>query len=639
MTIRITLPAAWDAFRTEANAKGETRHEQCWDVVGEQLNKPIRKVVPEYYEKLELGDKNIAMSKRGEILDLYWGRIEQDGAALVGLGKALENLSTTINTNVGELAAHWSGESYDAFTAAMGKIRTTLDAYAQAAEKVGGVLLEAMTQARAMYQDYATATQESLKFDWISRVEQWHKMDDGSGFALAELCPDSSGHPCQKNNDEQRRILDKRFTTDRLWRNCAIDPCNADAGRVIIMYRRMVDEADDGRDKIRKRVRDWCDATNDFKEQIKSLLEIATGNLYKLAQSQAFSSLRIVGGTGGQPAGGEGDVGAGDSGYPSSGGGGYPEGGGSTAEPIVDPTTAAAEPEPTPEQPAPDAAMADPAVETTDPAADTATDASVTITDGDRTIGVTDGDGGHVKVTVTDSAGTTKTYDLDFDAASGLPSQATGAQPADGVEQVPARTDGKCVIQDGDVTITAERPLFAPDQITLTVDDGTGAPNTYALDFADAETPDTAAGVASTDQPQTGVAEGTADQSSSGAAQETPTEAPAEPANDSQNDNLTSPQASVEDARGSVSGVLVPEQPDGEAGLAVAPDAAQPENDTGSMVGAGLPMMGAPGTSSGDDDGRAGSGWSVHGDLFDAGEPVYSMHGVLGDDDADRTDR
>jgi hypothetical protein len=606
MTIRITLPAAWDAFRTEANAKGETRHEQCWDVVGEPLNTPIRKVVPEYYEKLELGDKNIAMSKRGEILDLYWGRIEQDGAALVGLGKALANLSTTIDTNVRELAAHWSGESYDAFTTAMGKIRTTLDAYAEAAEKVGGVLLEAMTQARSMYQDYATATEESLKFDWISPPDQWHKMNKDTAVDLAMDCP-TVPLMCEKLDDQAVALIDGKFATTRQLDICKTDPCDDNLERVLIMYGNLVKAGSDGREKVRKSVRDWCDATDDFKAQIKNLLEIATGNLYKLSQSQAFSSLRIVGGAagGGQPAGGDGD----DGGYPGSGGGDYPEGGGSTAEPIVDPTTAAAEPEPMPE--APETAVADPAVAATEPPPD----AAVTITDGDRTIGVTDGAGGHVKVTVTDSAGVTKTYDLDFDAASGLPSQATDEEPAEGVEQVPARTDGKCVIQDGDATITAERPLFAPDQITLTVDDGTGTPNTYTVDFP--ETPDTAAGQDEAPPP-------------SGAASTDDS--------DSQKSDLTAPQSSVENARGSVSGVLVPEQQGGEAGLAAAPDAAQPQHDTGSMVGAGMPMIGAPGTSSGE-GGRAGSGWSVHGDLFDSGEPVYSMHGVLGDDDAERDDR
>jgi hypothetical protein len=47
-----------------------------------------------------------------------------------------------------------------------------------------------------------------------------------------------------------------------------------------------------------------------------------------------------------------------------------------------------------------------------------------------------------------------------------------------------------------------------------------------------------------------------------------------------------------------------------------------------------MPIMGTPGsTTATTETGRAGSGWSVHGDLFDAAEPVYSMHGVLGDED------
>jgi hypothetical protein len=93
-------------------------------------------------------------------------------------------------------------------------------------------------------------------------------------------------------------------------------------------------------------------------------------------------------------------------------------------------------------------------------------------------------------------------------------------------------------------------------------------------------------------------------------------------------DQTTNPQSLVGEQRGSLSGVLRSDQQDGEAGLASAPDAASPQSL--GMVGAGMPMVGG---SQGGDEGRAGSGWSVHGDLFDSGEPVYSMHGVLGDDD------
>lgn len=673
MTIKVTLPDAWQAFTAEARTKDGTHHEQCWDVVGEPLNGAVRETVAEYYEKLELGDKHVATSKRAEILDLYWGRIEQDGAAIRGLGKALASLSATIKANVDELGAHWSGESFESFSTAMGKIRTTLDAYSAAAGKVGDVLLEAMTQARAMYADYAAASQETLTFTWISPPEQWRKLDSGSGDRLAEVCPDSAGHPCQKDNDEQKQILENHFVTDRLWDSCAADPCDANAGRVIIMYRNLVKAGDEGRDAIRERVDQWRDATDAFKENIKSLLEVAVGNLYALAQSQAFSSLRVVGGAagGGEPVGGEpvsGEpVGGGPvSGEPVSGGGdvsgGAPgDGGAVSAEPIVDPVTAP-EPEPVPE-----------------PAAEVADPATVTITDGDHTIGVSNpGVEGHVTVTVTDAEGTTKTYDLDFGAASGLAQPGDGEPAAEGVERVPARTDGKCVIQDGDVTVTAERPLFAPDQITLTVDHGTGAPAKYTVDFPDvpevgADSP-TDQGSAGTDPVSQGpmaadpVGQAPVGQSpmvtdsggqARAAGQETqapgrpvvePVAAGADPVAgaatpvpgetaDVKAHHLTSPQAWTQEARGSVSGVLVPEQSDGEAGLASAPDAARPQReDATGMAGAGVPLMGGPGAS-GSEPGRAGSGWSVHGDLFDSGEPVYSMHGVLGDDDAERTDR
>ncbi|MFL6124028.1 MAG: hypothetical protein ACJ73U_30975, partial [Actinophytocola sp.] len=678
---------------------------------GDPLDKPIRDVVPAYYEKLGLGDKNIAMSKRGEILDLHWGRIEQDGAALNGLGLALENLSGAIDANVREVGKQWSGESFDAFRTAMDKIRTTLDAYSAAAKKVGGILLEAMTQARSMYQDYASATQQSLSFTHMPPPDQWHKMDERTGVHLASVCVVPPPF-CKKDDGAVTPILKDQFATTHQLASCEAESCEMNLERVRLMYTHLVRSGKDGREKIRKIVHDWCGATDQFKENVESVLKIAVDNVHALARSQAFSSLKVVGGTGdGQPTGG-GDPGS-DSGGSPAPGGGYPDGG-AAVEPIVEPTTT---PEPSPE-PAPepdqaqDAAAAEPPADPseptppTDPAADPG---AVTINDGDRTIGVSDKGEGHVNVTVTDASGTTRTYDLDFDAASGLLRSADGQPAPEGVEQVPARTDGKCVFQDGDVTITAQRPLFAPDQITLTVDDGTGKPTTYTVEFpdtpADAQPPATeagagdTAGAGSTDSTAgagntagagttagadstvragtTAGADGAipsgADPAAAAPATDstaipthsatgttgtapplTPTSA-SDPTSDStsetgtraapaaaftsdQANQLTSPQSAwSENARGSVSGVLSPDHPNGEAVLAAAPDDAQP--DTGGMIGAGLPMIGHPGGGNAGEVGRAGSGWSVHGDLFDTGEPVHSMHGVLGDGDFERTDR
>lgn len=714
--MQVHLPDAYGAYKVQALSLSDTRHEQCWDVVGEPLNVPIRETVPDYNEKLELGNRSDSTSKRGLILDLFWGRIEQDGAALTGVGAAMENLAETINANLTELEAEWSGESFEAFKAAMVKIVSTLTAYGDAAKTIGEVLIEAMRQVRELYGDYAERSAEMLKFDKISSPELWIKMDFDTGLRLADAC--GGAHPCQKNEDEQRGILDGQFTTDRLYKICEADPCSSNAGRVNIMYNRMCDEGERGRNWIRDQIKGWYDSTDSLITGINELYDTAIGNLYKLSSAEVFSDLRLVGGAaGGQPAD-TGDVSGGGGGSP---GGGYPGGGGgggyaadAGAEPIVDPGTAT---EPAPEPPATDTEPAATAPDqSTDPAApDAATgqQETVEIKDGDRTISVTSPDGeGHVKVTVDDGTGKTKTYDLDFDAASGMAPRppatdaATGAdfgpdgqaavgpdgqpvvgpdgqpvvgsdgqpavgpdgQPVADAEQVPARSDGKCVIQDGPLTITAERPLFAPDTITLAVDDGSGTPTTYTLDFADAADADASdpgaapaaatagpGGAASSQQASAGAT--ATDQTADPAAEAQPNAADptaepaagaqsttaepaasagpvaAEPATDAA--HATTAQAWTGDQSGSVSGVLVPDQPDGEAGLASASDDAEPKQaESGGMAGGGMPMMGAPG-GGGAEAGRAGSGWSVHGDLFDTTEPVYSMHGVLGNDDRD----
>ncbi|PPK69582.1 hypothetical protein V5P93_006773 [Actinokineospora auranticolor] len=167
---------------------------------------------------------------------------------------------------------------------------------------------------------------------------------------------------------------------------------------------------------------------------------------------------------------------------------------------------------------------------------------TVTISEGGRTIGVQSPDGaGHVKVTVDDGSGKPKTYDLDFGASTpgqgqlgpdgkpvvgpdgkpitdgaegrplgpdgrpvnGVDAQTRGmpvdgaigpdGRPVDGaigpdgkpvdVQHVQAGPDGKAVIHDGDVTITAERDPGSPDTVKITVDDGTGEPVSYTVDF------------------------------------------------------------------------------------------------------------------------------------------------------------
>jgi hypothetical protein len=323
-------------------------------------------------------------------------------------------------------------------------------------------------------------------------------------------------------------------------------------------------------------------------------------------------------------------------------------------------------------------------------------DGAVTIKDGDRSISVTSPDGeGHVKVTVEGADGKAKSYDLDFDAASGMeprPGADGGKAGEPGAERVPAGTNGQCVIKDGPLTITAERPLFDPGTIKLEVDDGVNEPTVYTVDFdetpGDADQPADGRAATTDGAPTDGAAkDGTAtgsdpaangrqpdgaatngrqpESATTGYAADTPATdttatdttaadgspaAAGSPAPDGtaadgaaaesaggkgNNEQLTSPQAVLPGDPGAEPepepGPIVPDQSTGEAGLASAGEG-EPADSAGNSAAGAMPMMAGAGAGAGE-AGRAGTGWSVHGDLFDNHDPVYSMHGVLGEDD------
>ncbi|MBV9843513.1 MAG: hypothetical protein JOZ47_00365 [Kutzneria sp.] len=178
------------------------------------------------------------------------------------------------------------------------------------------------------------------------------------------------------------------------------------------------------------------------------------------APQQPHSAGGGAGGGGGAPAG---------RGAPS-GGGGIPGGGGAPSIPEM----------PKPVMPAaaqlPDPAHGDPR--------SAGHPESVTITEGDRAIQVESPDGqGHLKIQVDDgSGGPGKSYDVDFDAPGTV-----GDQPVTAPGQptaVHAGADGRSVIQDGALTITAERSGATSGEVEVTVDDGSGK-HSYTIDSAD----------------------------------------------------------------------------------------------------------------------------------------------------------
>jgi hypothetical protein len=303
----------------------------------------------------------------------------------------------------------------------------------------------------------------------------------------------------------------------------------------------------------------------------------------------------------------------------------------------------------------------------------------VTIKDGDRQIAVQSPDGqGHVKVTIDDGSGKPKSYDMDFGdsptqargGATGLrqsddtaedPAKATGGHPAeDDAEPAKAGADGKVVMHDGDLTITAERPDGMPDQLKVTVDDGSGHPTTYNIDYQDGSTDPAQPGTPDAKQPD-GAAVPTAHDDVNGnghggAAPDAGGATSAGPGAPTHQDmaqsahsgagtaavasDITTPQGNAvpptaDGPPGSASfagdhgprsgaddpGVVHPAGP-GDAQLATAPDGSAPNGGATQQGGmAGMPMMGGGmgGGGGGGGDGQRGGGsnWRTTGNLFD----------------------
>lgn len=539
--MRFDPPNAVAAMNNAISAVGEDG--DCWDTIGEPLDKPVEETLPAYDEKLSLNLSPSAGDKRLEVGGLCWGKIEKDAARLHGLAAAIDNISAVINKGKLTLSHDWKGESFDAFRVAIEKVEKTLSDYAAAVRTTADGLSAAMDNIRTLYMTYRDeCTGTVLNFGGFVPPEDW-----------------------EGKEHEQ-----------------------------------------DARTALVRKIHEFYTATDALKEPVGETLVLALENLRVLAETKVFSALQLPAATASAA---------------------HPGGGGVPALVESAPVEQAA------------------AVERGDPELPAGAERreTVEVKEGDRTISVSSpGGDGHVTVTVEDGSGAARTYDLDFDAASGLPPRppADGAAGPDGdvgptdpkAERVPANSNGICTIEDGPLTITAERPLFNPGTVKLVVDDGTGEPTTYTLNLAereDASAPEPgeaadqqtdAKATAPTPTPTGELAAQTAPTpvaiSGPAAADATDPGAPTAPT-----PGTTSPQALTSDPTGAVSGGPVPDQSTGEAELASAG-----EGEPAGPAGGSLPMTAGRG-------GRAGTGWSVHGDLFDNGDPVYSMHGVLGEDD------
>jgi uncharacterized protein YukE len=644
--MKFDLPNAVAAMNNAVAAVGDDG--DGWDVIGDPLSKPIDEVLPAYDDKLDLKLNPKPGDKRREICGLVWGRINKDAARLNGLAAAIDNISSVIKSGKERLAHDWKGEAFDNFRQAVEKIETTLNDYAAAVKTAASDLQNAVENLQTLFGTYREQSLSShFKFDGLAKPEDWWRMSERDAEFLVANCISGHGFEdnCCYNDDEQLGIINGRLVTRRLFDRLVSWDCTDDPGVVIDQYRTTVGDAKEERSHVSGKIHNWYIATDQLKSDVDEMFDAALENLRKIAESKVFAAMSVPGAG---PAAGGGPEAGGDPGPGGGDTGGYPGGGGPGGGEAAMPPQSEPHPQPEPAQVEP-AAAPEPAQPK--PAEVVSDGETVTIKDGDRSIAVTSPDGeGHVKVTVEGGDGQAKGYDLDFDAASGQPRD-DAARPEPGAEHVPAGTNGQCVIKDGPLTITAERPLFDPGTIKLEVDDGVNEPTVYTLDFeetsGDADQPATdkpedrapdAPGAKAHAEPATTSPPATADASNGPAAdvapsgQPVPDEAPGSQPADGEQEQVTTPQAVRPDQPAALSGLLVPDQSTGEAELASASDD-QAGDQAGSGTGTGaMPMMAGAGAGT-SDGGRAGTGWSVHGDLFDNHDPVYSMHGVLGEDD------
>jgi uncharacterized protein YukE len=512
--MRFELPNAVSAINNAVAAVGEDG--DSWEVVGDPLTELVDGQAAGYDEKLDLKLDPPPGDKRAEICTVRWGKIYKDVARLNGLADAVESVSAAITSGKNVIAHDWKGESYDAFRTQLEKVEKTLNDYVTAVRTAAAGLQAAVDGTVRMFTRYRDDTIETYLAlpGRFSPVDEWKRLSRNDAEYFAAHCVSHDGvtgvftSSCFYPNEGLVKAIDRKLTTKRLRDQVEKWDCTSNPAVAANHYKYLVDTAYEERGLIRDLIagdKGWYAATDTLKTQVTAALDAALENLRIIADLRVFATLSVPGATapggapGGDPGPGGGDPGPGG-GDPGPGGG-YPgpgTGGGDVAMPAQEPPmtvdpTAGPEPEPT----EPEATGSESTEEATEPEATepSAGAETVSVTDGDRTFSVTSPDGqGRVTLTVDDGSGAPKTYSLDFNAASGMgPQPGTEGdqpEPEEGVEQVPARSDGKCVIQDGDLTVTAERPLFSPDSIAITVDDGTGTPTTYTLDFPeDAETP------------------------------------------------------------------------------------------------------------------------------------------------------
>lgn len=501
-------PAATSKMNNAIAAAGDGDGE-AWDAIGAPLDEGVDRTIPAYADVFMLDLRPKPGDKRLEICDVRWGKIAKDAGRLNGLAGAMDEIARVIRKGKDQLAHDWKGESFESFKLAIDTVEKTLTEHAKAARTTATGLTEAMTATSSLYTSYRDMAKGILSFQGIPKPDEFVKVDEAK---CAELdwgyIPDRAG-PAR---DKIRGLAITKSREKWFWHESGLFEVDGDAQTIR-------DESIRIKTSLEGKINEWYVATDGVRTGVTDLYDAALHNLRLMAELKIFEGMRVPGApapgeTGGTETGGGGGGGGGN----QTGGGGGGGGGSSMPPPAQMP-------------PQPDLSSLQPEVPVTPgleeqtpsaPGTDTAPE-TVTIEDGDNKISVQSPDGqGHVKVTVDDGSGQPKSYDLDFSTGTdplgapvpaadpeGRPSSTgfgpegpaePGAEPGSDAEVVKAGPDGKCVISEPPLTITAERPAGQPDTVLVTVDDGTGKPTTYTLDYSE-PTDQSGTGQASTGQP------------------------------------------------------------------------------------------------------------------------------------------
>ncbi|HVK24774.1 MAG TPA: hypothetical protein VM677_25725, partial [Actinokineospora sp.] len=504
-------PDAYNAMINKS-ASVATRGE-AWDVIGERLSEGVDRKVPAYDAKLQLNLNPKSPEKRQEINELRWGKIKKDAAKLDGVAAGMENIAMVIKKGKDQLSHDWKGESFEAFKTAVERVEKTLTDYAAAAKTTAAGLTSAMTSSEQIYNNYANSAVTILSFNDFPKAEDWKKVTQANLDDFADSCADwhEWTFQCDKDDDDAKELIDK-VITPQMYQWFDANECDESGDKVRSMVTECITKSNGVKDQIAGKIHEWYVATDTVRTRVSELQDAALENLRIMSELKVFGRMKVPGAPSGNGSGnnGNGNNGNGNTGGPgNTGGGGGTPGGGGGGTPLT-PTP------PTPQMPEPDLSSledgkTDPSA--TDPTAvppgvDAKSGETVTIEEGDRKISVTSPDGeGQVKVTVDDGTGKPKTYTMDFGAAgvpgqAGLPGAPGMAEPgvgdqgfgpdgqpvpggADG-QLIEPGPDGKCVVSDPPMTITAERP-GGGDVVLVTVDDGTGEPTSYTLDYSEAK--------------------------------------------------------------------------------------------------------------------------------------------------------